>query len=379
MGKTTHSDTKCSVTCPRALSVGGLLRALGHARFYRDEQPWPAAEGDRREVRRRQHLQNSHSCAKLPLLPPSRNPSSSLLFFFCRERLEKILVAATMARAKEEEDLTALEQAEDMHEKQLRLQARQRHDMEKRRVLHQDADEKFNRLLDHGYNKQVQADERLRARAKAQEDVTKAKQEKFQAKRAQILAAVRASCLKPVGRPPTPHQHPPTMKRTRPSCAAPNWSSALALARAETHRAAGPGAGDQGHQPWQRGRRRQGQDRPISDAGGAEGKGTDAAEGRAGQPAGLVAAAGGAGQSRSERDDGQHWEHIGGQARGDEGAAAGGRAGDTACADTEGAGPAGGYPAAEGRAARPDHAPADDAYAGRVSGGGADRGGGGGR
>ena len=55
-------------------------------------------------------------------------------------------------------------------------------------------------------------------------------------------------------------------------------------------------------------------------------------KGGAGQPAGRVAAAAGAGQSRAERDGGQHWEHIGGQARGDEGAAAGSRAGDTAAA-----------------------------------------------
>ena len=61
-----------------------------------------------------------------------------------------MLVAATMARAKEEENLQSIASLEERHEKQLRLQARQRHDMEKRRMLNQDEDDKFIRLLDHG-------------------------------------------------------------------------------------------------------------------------------------------------------------------------------------------------------------------------------------
>lgn len=104
-----------------------------------------------------------------------------------------------MARAKEEENLQAIASLEERHEKQLRLQARQRHDMEKRRMLNQDEDDKFIRLLDHGYNKQATADERLRTIAKEREAAIDAKRDKFTAKRQAILAAVRARL-----RPPSP-------------------------------------------------------------------------------------------------------------------------------------------------------------------------------
>ena len=76
--------------------------------------------------------------------------------------MEKALATVSMARAKEEDRLRSMAWEEEQLETQMRQQAAQRHDMEKRRNLHQDADSKFNRQLDEIYTKEERAAERLR-------------------------------------------------------------------------------------------------------------------------------------------------------------------------------------------------------------------------
>jgi hypothetical protein len=78
---------------------------------------------------------------------------------------------------------------EEQLETQMRQQAAQRHNMEKRRNLHQDADNKFNRQLDEMYTKEERAAERLRGMAKERQGAAEERQAKYQEKRDKIAAS----------------------------------------------------------------------------------------------------------------------------------------------------------------------------------------------